>query len=474
MEDERHLPHDLFPLVLAPLARDVETLCAACCVSKGFRDAAEAHPLWRDLFARSSAAAATWRARAARRLDDAGLRALVRRAGAAADAAAAAAAAATGEDAAPLAAERPWCVDVRNFRRLTARGVIAALGARKVMWLDVGGLRTEPADAAQTLLLALRARVTLPRGGLDVDSTAICLCNTKEPLTGSRCGRLSLSSNYHCEVCEEDAQLRWRAHQLAQITATHAAQCVPRAAAASASCPAERCSACGNDICNGCLDYQEANTCSSPSCGAAFCAACRASGALRFCTIGDCMGASCRGYAWCRNCAPKKLICCRGKTCKEEWCHDGYVDNSRNANVYRCEICGLGEDAPFFCQDCAWRKNEMAGCSGSCWYATCRDCAFDASTSSDVRRDGVRFCDTWERCARRRNHSIAMPNCRHCCEQGELYACNGDGCTRLICSDECFREWRSCEACETGFFCQDCAPRYFRTADAELCNACAG
>jgi hypothetical protein len=39
--------------VLAPLARDVETLCAACCVSKGFCAATEAHPLWRDLFART-------------------------------------------------------------------------------------------------------------------------------------------------------------------------------------------------------------------------------------------------------------------------------------------------------------------------------------------------------------------------------------------------------------------------------------
>jgi hypothetical protein len=39
------LPPEVLRCVLAPLAGDVETLCAACCISKAFRAAAEEHPL---------------------------------------------------------------------------------------------------------------------------------------------------------------------------------------------------------------------------------------------------------------------------------------------------------------------------------------------------------------------------------------------------------------------------------------------
>jgi hypothetical protein len=319
-----HLPHDLFPYVLAPLVRDVETLCAACCVSKGFRAAAEAHPVWRDLFAHSSAAAAAWRARAARRLDDAGFRALVRRAGAASDAAAAAFATAEDDD---VAEPPPWCVDVRNFRRLTARGVVAALGARTVLWLDVGGLRAEPADAAQALLPALRALVTLPRGGLDVDSdssaansTALPLCDNQLVGDGSPCARLRLGT-LQCEVCKEDEQLQAHAHSRAKIAAMHAAECVPRATETrAAGAIVEHCAACGDEICVVGYCWWESpgrgeqHTCTSPDCGAAFCAACCASGALRGCTSGACSSASSRSGppTWCRDCVATKCMIPQG------------------------------------------------------------------------------------------------------------------------------------------------------------------
>jgi hypothetical protein len=151
-------------------------------------------------------------------------------------------------------------------------------------------------------------------------------------------------------------------------------------------------------------------------------------------------------------------------------------------HVYSCNACDrLDDDARdcFLCQDCAWQKHEMLECrSGDCMACTCRDCAFDASSSSDVRGDdGIRFCATWESCTRDRR-GRAEPVCRRCFFEHERYsmyaACAGDGCVRLCCNrDPCRDEWMSCETCEESF-CAACAQRYFRTAGAEQCNACAG
>jgi hypothetical protein len=501
-QDEPHLPHDLFPFVLAPLACDAETLCAACCVSKGFRDAAEAHPLWRDLFARSSAAAATWRARAARRLDDVGFRALVRRAGAAADAAAAAfAAAAAGEEdssdegaAAGAEPPRPWCVDVRNFRRLTARDVIAALGARKVLWLDVGGLRAEPADAAQALLPALRALLTLPRGGIDVDSrggldehnaAALLLCGWPTGDNSSRCSRLSLGPPAYprCEVCTEDEQLQELARRHAKIAATHARDCAPHAAAETRASDAieQRCAACGNDICDGdcSLEYRWGEgTSACSSCGTAFCAACCASGELRGCTGGSCSPSVGGRHSWCRTCAPEALVVCRGKTCNTAWCQDCYISAARGYCAFTFSHCAAcGANAGYFCGDCATGKREMVSCwcgehngLGSSSSPVCRNCAFDAS-SSDVRDDGMRFCATWTACTRN-NGGRGMPICRECFEEWEGRSCEVDGCANRSC-DGCFDESSRCETCNT-YFCPDCAQRCFRAPGAAQCTACAG
>jgi hypothetical protein len=148
-----------------------------------------------------------------------------------------------------------------------------------------------------------------------------------------------------------------------------------------------------------------------------------------------------------------------------------------------CNICGeiasLDTCTPWrarcFCKRCAWDKLELLGCwsdDPDC-HGVCRGCAFDVSSSSAVRRDGIRFCTNWERCAvRNRVHTI----CRICLvhdDQFDFRVCAGDGCTHLGC-DDCSDGWKCCETCGMGDVCAECVPRYFQTADAEQCNACAG
>jgi hypothetical protein len=365
------------------------------------------------------------------------------------------------------------------------------------MWLDVGGLLAEPADAAQALLPALRALVTLPRGGLDVesgkigsptdaeqeDSTALRVCRLPIGDDGTRsCGRLCLGNSYHCGVCKEDAKLQGRARRHASITAKHAEECVSHAAEARASDDAIAvCDACGNDICEGCFGepwedhHVQTSTCASSSCGAAFCAACCVSGALGGCTSGfeTCCANNWHGCGWCRDCAPEALIVCRGKTCDEAWCKQ--CCRLMDGDLFSCcNICGQNARlAGCFCEECAWGKRELLGCwsdDPNC-QGVCRGCAFDASSSSAGRRDGIRFCTNWERCAVRNR---AQPICRICLVHDDhFHVCAGDGCTHLGC-DDCSYDWKWCETCGGRGVCADCVPRYFRTADAEQCNACAG
>jgi hypothetical protein len=315
------LPIDLLRRVFAPLAGDAETLSAAACVCVAWRAAALEPALW-------SRACLSFTPKAARRLTDVALAALVQRTG--------------------NALER---VNVTACTRLTARGVADALRGRKLTTLAMRGVKSSRRDAKVVPLL--RALVRRPTG---LDLRAHTVCGGRLLSNGGRCGRLCVPADALCTACDLT--------RCVHCTARHKSVRKPPCAHACDACfrasgPLTDCGACGrvpNGFCEGC-------TRSCDDCDAAFCAGCSfAGGALL-----KCDGPGCTAV-FCEPCGldEESLLSCEG--CSKRYCESCALDGEQ---MTFCEAC---DEVPF-CTRCAFNyTNEVGG-------LICPNCKADESDS---------------------------------------------------------------------------------------------
>jgi hypothetical protein len=178
------LPLDALRRVLAPLAGDVATLCAAACVSRTWRDASRERALW--------AALTQWgNCEAVARpvpLTDARLAEVVRRAG-------------SGVGGEPHLEQ----LDVTRCTLVTARGVAAALAGAglegKLTLLHVANtISVEEDDVLDVLNTFLQSDLPQPA---TLDVTHLFLCDGTRDCDGRKVDCLRLCVETRCDSCED-------------------------------------------------------------------------------------------------------------------------------------------------------------------------------------------------------------------------------------------------------------------------------
>jgi hypothetical protein len=325
------LPIDVLRVVFAPLACDVKTLSAAACVSVAWRDAALEHSLWGLTRLRFAP-------KAARKLTNQALRALVQRTGS--------------------SLQR---VNLAGCTQLNARGVATALHGMKLDTLALRGVKY--LSNSSVVMVKLQKLVRRPTC-LDVSKSPTCGCTA--PAHVRRCLRLCGPQDMLCETC----------------SVVRCTQCF--ASAKKARNPPCR------HLCDGCFRGNHVLL-ECEACGRApngFCSECTT----------DCDTCS---VVFCDDCrfGPGALLKCAGDECESAYCHACIFDKPdspllacQGCSARFCESCSFEAGEMLFCERC----DEPAFCSGCAETMTvdgellCPDCAADVRSDDSDDESSLR------------------------------------------------------------------------------------
>jgi hypothetical protein len=311
------LPSDAVRRVLASLAGDVPTLCAAACVARCWRVAARDPKLWRSLDFSSAP-----QQRIARRLTDARLAALTARAGS--------------------ALQR---VNLAGCVSVSARGVVSALQGLQLHTLAVGGVQAAPeddkdgdggdGDGLHALLLSLVRRPA----GLDVfyASEGHLVCNAVlDAATGRTCALLGVSELcrecelFYCSACDDN---------LRRSAASHGPPC--------------------EHICRECSGTNNGNA-------LVVCQQCAADASSGSDDSDDGDGGH---NSYCYNCI---LFC---EECGASFCaHCSFELGMLNACEHTYDADHVAQDAHYFCESCSFELGKLRVCSGCSDVLCCEQC----------------------------------------------------------------------------------------------------
>jgi hypothetical protein len=361
------LPSDAVRRVLAPLAGDVSTLCAAACVARSWHEATREPKVWRSLdFSRVPQ-------RIACRLTDAHLAALPARAGS--------------------ALQRVNLVGCAN---VSARGVVDALQGLQLQTLEVAGVQASPDDDRDvdddagggdlhTLLLSLVRQ----RTGLDVryarDGHLVCNA-VLDAATGRTCARLGVS-----ELCAECELFYCRACRNNLRRASNGPPCEHICRACSSTnddgqallecqrCTEDASPGSDSDDGNGRYNYCDACILICEECGASFCHYCSFElGMLNTCGHSSETDHHNRTASYfCESCSFElgKLRMCSG--CSDVLCCEQCVERGK---MVMCDCCGNA-----FCKDaCAPAHLATVG-AGRAARLLCTDCVPDDCPNPEER-----------------------------------------------------------------------------------------